>query len=125
MLFHAVTALSCDYPEYYWTNKPYTYYQNGAGKVVSVEFASDGSEESVLAAVNGSRTRSLQALRSRDMKHINTSMTGSLIPQIMMKQPPNPGRILPVCFWITARYARGIPRHISISAKRLEWNASM
>ena len=51
MLFHAVTALTCDYPEYYWTNKPYTYYQNGAGKVVSVEFASDGSEESVLAAV--------------------------------------------------------------------------
>jgi hypothetical protein len=47
MLFHAVTALTCDYPEYYWTNKPYTYYQNGAGRVVSVESSFGGRHPSV------------------------------------------------------------------------------
>ena len=50
-LFHAVCAVTCDYPEYYWVNTSYTYFKNAYDNVLSVEFASNGDEAQKLAEI--------------------------------------------------------------------------
>ncbi len=51
-VFHAVTAVSFDYPKYYWINSTYTYYRNNKDLVTSVKFESDGTEESSLQRID-------------------------------------------------------------------------